>query len=347
MDNYRIRKIQSYTAQTCLEMVQVRNDVTQLKALSEAVMIWVNKAPSFQAAANSRYLNMKDLVELKFRSLLVEKILLGGIDNLTARRFTKGDITDHQYNNEDELVVPRTRASLTIEKKTTPVWIEWKEYELKDQKIPTETEKRTKALAELLTIQKPEDFCTPKCLGYFDGRDFDQGERYGWVFEMPPESTNDTVPKSLLEILESDAKLPALSDRITLASKLVTCLLYLHTVNWLHKGIRSDNVIFVPTGKDIDFTEPKLSGFEYSRPVDSATTLRELELKWDIYRWPGIQRELPRKANSRKTYDIYSLELVLLEIALWKPLHKILSLKDLPKRQQAGRLASDSQEIAT
>jgi hypothetical protein len=347
MDNYRIRKIQAYTAQTCLEMVQVRNDITQLKALSEAVMIWVHNAPSSQAATNSRYMNMKDLVELKFRSLPVEKILLGGNDNLTARRFKKGEIVDHQYDDTDELVMPRTRASLMIEKETMPVWIEWKEYELKDHTIPAETEKRTKALAELLTIQKPEDFCTPKCLGYFDGCDFDQGERYGWVFEMPSESTDDTAPKSLLEILESDllkseSKLPALSNRIALASKLVTCMLYLHTVNWLHKGVRSDNVIFLPTGKNIiDFTKPNLSGFEYSRPIDSDTTTRETELKWDIYRWPGIQREVPRKANSRKMYDIYSLGLVLLEIALWKPLHKILFLKDWPK---VNKLA-DSQAI--
>jgi serine/threonine protein kinase len=352
MDNYRIRKIQSYTAQTCLEMVQLRNEVAELKDLSAAVKIWVTNAPSALTDANPRYLNMKALVELKFRTLPVDKILLGGSsggDNLIARYFKKGEITDHMYDSNGELMMPRTRATITVGAK--PVWIEWKAYELEEKKIPSETEKRTKALAELLTIKKPDDFCTPTCLGYFDGRDFRLGEKYGWVFEMPAQSPDGDVPRSLLEILDSwpeKTKPPALSARIALASKLVTCLLYLHTVNWLHKGIRSDNVLFIQTGNGIDFTKPKLSGFEYSRPADSGTTHRKQELKWDIYRWPEIQRDVPRmekdkpkEANSRKTYDVYSLGLVLLEIAQWKPLHKILSLKDWPEENKL----EDSQAI--
>lgn len=78
-------------------------------------------------------------------------------------------------------------------------------------------------------------------------------------------------------------------------------------------------------------TAPILSGFEYARPQSSKTTSRSLEPKWDIYRWPGIQNDVPRVSNSRKTYDIYSLGLVLLEIAHWQPLHRILGLKRWPE----------------
>jgi len=77
--------------------------------------------------------------------------------------------------------------------------------------------------------------------------------------------------------------------------------------------------------------KPILSGFEYARPQSNKTTSRSLDPKWDIYRWPGIQNDVPKAANSRKTYDIYSLGLVLLEIAHWQPLHRIMCLKRWPE----------------
>jgi hypothetical protein len=47
---------------------------------------------------------------------------------------------------------------------------------------------------------------------------------------------------------------------------------------------------------------------------------------WDLYRWPSIQRESPTERNSKKTYDCYSLGLVLLEIAHWEKLSKLMHL---------------------
>ncbi|KAK3947629.1 hypothetical protein QBC32DRAFT_374162 [Pseudoneurospora amorphoporcata] len=70
--------------------------------------------------------------------------------------------------------------------------------------------------------------------------------------------------------------------------------------------------------------KPYLCGFGYSRPEKSKTTARSLDTAWDLYRWPAIQREHPTDHNSRKTYDLYSLGLVLLEIGHWKPLDEIL-----------------------
>jgi hypothetical protein len=45
-----------------------------------------------------------------------------------------------------------------------------------------------------------------------------------------------------------------------------------------------------------------------------------------MYRWPDIQYKPPTERTSRKTYDIYGLGLVLLEIAHWKSLGELLSL---------------------
>jgi hypothetical protein len=73
-----------------------------------------------------------------------------------------------------------------------------------------------------------------------------------------------------------------------------------------------------------------MSGFEYSRPRSTKPTSRSLNPRWDIYRWPTIQNGVPKEGTSRKRYDIYSFGLLLLEIAHWQPLHKLLCLKKWP-----------------
>lgn len=392
MDDYRIRKIQGYTARTCLDMIQVRNDVSQLKALFGAVTTWILQPITTGRPRPGHYLDMKALVELKLRSLPVEQILLGGMGHGMATEIfeKKGDIHGFQRDEKDDVVMPRTRATLD-RGDGKPVWVEWKSYDLTaEDTVPDETKRRTAALAELLSIPKPADFCTPQCLGFLDGRTWNLGYSYGWVFELPVDTAEDVGPVSLFELLEKGGKAPSISSRVKMAEKLASCVLYMHTVSWLHKGIRSDNVLFLPSSISVcqitpsycllsflmptvfvswlsvsiyhlqvylnlyfhrptkvsvvhaDLTNqinqaspslstPTLSGFEYARPESSSTTKRsDPSLKWDIYRWPSIQRAEPTERNSRKTYDVYSLGLVLLEIAHWKPLYEILGLGRWP-----------------
>ena len=72
-----------------------------------------------------------------------------------------------------------------------------------------------------------------------------------------------------------------------------------------------------------------LSGFVYSRPTGKSHTSERGEpiAVRDLYRWPDIQGQDVTESRSRKTYDIYALGLVLLEIAYWQPLYKILDRK--------------------
>jgi hypothetical protein len=100
--------------------------------------------------------------------------------------------------------------------------------------------------------------------------------RIGFVFEKPSVEgvSPDSRPVSLFELLDSSAK-PRVTDRIRLAHAVANCLLYLHSVNWLHKGLRSQNVVFFPInvkekGKPstkIDYSKPYLSGFDFARPA--------------------------------------------------------------------------------
>jgi hypothetical protein len=109
--------------------------------------------------------------------------------------------------------------------------------------------------------------------------------------------------------------------------------------DWLHKAIRSDNVVFTSDGGQPNLGKPVLSGFEYSRPTGKSHTSERGEepiAVRDLYRWPEIQGLHVTDPRSRKTYDMYALELLLLEIAYWQPLYKILYLQ----RQNIGFTAA-------
>ncbi|KAK3492995.1 prion-inhibition and propagation-domain-containing protein [Neurospora hispaniola] len=238
--------------------------------------------------------------------------------------------------------VKRPQGYLTVREgmAEVPVWIEWKP--MGDYAEGSIEEKaadlRTLTLAEMLHLPKPDSLHVPKCIGYLDARDACGADMYGFIFKAEKERLfwgHRIV--SLYDLLGTEMEMfkPSLSQRFDLALKLCTTVLNLHTVNWLHKGIFSGNVLFYfdcdngPEMKQAyDPEKPYLCGFGYSRPEKSKTTARSLNMAWDLYRWPAIQREHPTDHNSRKTYDLYSLGLVLLEIGHWKPLDEILCLKE-------------------
>ena len=147
---------------------------------------------------------------------------------------------------------------------------------------------------------------------------------------MPKDSNHDTTLETLVGMLGQHMSKPMLSQRIAIAWKLASSLSYLHTTDWLHTGVHSGNVLFQCDGDKIDMENPIMSGFGYSRPQSTKTTTRSLDPRWDIYRWPTIQNDVPKEGMSRNTYDIYSFGLLLLEIAHWQPLRKLLCLKKLP-----------------
>ena len=235
--------------------------------------------------------------------------------------------------------------------KKTSVWIEWKTFEPltftssgPDPKIL----ERVKALAALLKENNRTDqFRAPHCLGYF--RDIDpSGEdhcRFGLVFEKPSEAHPSTRPISLHALLTSqDIDVPSLTDRVTLMRLLAETIERLHAVNWLHKGLRSANILFFSDSgpQDIEYNSPYISGFDYSRPAmnDDMTEKPPENAASDIYRHPRVQGSgnrdtLPSTPNGvstssfKKSYDLYSLGVILIEIAYWKPIDAILGIPDL------------------
>ncbi|KAK6359607.1 hypothetical protein TWF696_000755 [Orbilia brochopaga] len=245
------------------------------------------------------------------------------------------------------------------------VWVEWKTYMAQglDSLPPAYVEDRVRKLAALLrNEQKPREFRVPDCLGYVHQPEF---ERFGYVFCWPKtaedsglagsQATTGAViyqPISLYALLRNlECPLP-LGMRIAIMRAVATSIWYLHATNWLHKGLQSENVIFKSTPDGLVDRNllgyPFLSGFEYSRPAEAGERTERPaanSLYRELYRHPNAQFDLPREATGmgrettggggtntrkgfRKIYDIYALGVVLLEVALWEPVHTLVGVKD-------------------
>lgn len=76
------------------------------------------------------------------------------------------------------------------------------------------------------------------------------------------------------------------------------------------------------SGDSLLLKSPYLVDFEYSRPESGSTLrLRDNDDEKNFYRHPEIQ-DIARSSFS-KIHDLYSLGVVLLEIALWQTAHRI------------------------
>lgn len=234
------------------------------------------------------------------------------------------------------------------------VWVEWKYYtgdsgeevDQSDHSSNSETDdqlgpppfvmRRVSRLAMLLAdTKKPAEFLVPHCLGHVHD---DCRSRPGLVFNN---QFGDSHPPCTLLSFLSKIEKPSLSCRVRLMGMITSLIWYLHATNWLHKGLRSENVVFFPPGhgeidaRAIRDLDPVICGFDYSRPSSiGEETERPLQnLRHDLYRHPKVQFDVPREGRSgfQKLHDIYSLGVVLYEIALWQPVHVALCFHDVSK----------------
>lgn len=279
---------------------------------------------------------------------------LGKPDAQTSLVFDRSMITLDPAAEESDL--PRCDATLQLPNgRRRRVWVEWKEY---DRPRPGDLSppknvilERVRKLASLLNhTPKPEAFRTPHCLGFFDraraaGIEHEEEDilnmRLGLVFERPLEDGLHTSlpPISLRELLQSSRR-PRVTDRVRLAHAISNCLLYLHAVNWLHKGLRSHNVIFFRTAAGhVDYAKPYLSGFDFSRPA-RADEMTEVpgpgdDAEYDLYRHPRAQcANAHDRERFKKSFDIYSLGVLLVEIANWATVEHVLAIDmDVARRR--------------
>ena len=242
-----------------------------------------------------------------------------------------------------------TRTLATYRDKN--VWIEWKKYAsvvidlgqgMTTSGPDPEVVKSVERLVALLqTKSRPVEFCAPTCLGYFlvKGKD----SRFGLLYEADNSSETIHDPQSLFQRF---GERPAfLRDRLRLGQDLATSLMYLHAVNWLHKGFRSASILLFPEQATGEYGKLIISGLEYARPdeVGRTSTGPPEDREWGVYCHPGYLGDR-RKRGFRKTYDIYSLGIVLIEIAYWKAAEDILNFKETKGHEQQGLSKADGQQ---
>ncbi|KAH8732168.1 prion-inhibition and propagation-domain-containing protein [Phaeosphaeriaceae sp. PMI808] len=272
-------------------------------------------------------------------------------DNIRETELALQDIStiDDEPFPDDIEEGDRTEATW----KGASVWIEWKPNELAgpgqpDGQVDPKIHSRVKKLAALLKQNNRKvRFRAPHCLGYFVDESEDRESRFGLVFEKPDYVPPSTQPTTLRQLIESNRQnahfeIPSLTDRINLMRLLAETVERLHAVDWLHKGLRSGNILFfLKEGKDgleVNYTDPYISGFDYSRPAtnDDLTERPTDNAYADIYRHPTVQSTGNREESGtgresyKKSFDLYSLGIVLLEIAYWKTIDQILAI-DLEK----------------
>jgi hypothetical protein len=210
-------------------------------------------------------------------------------------------------------------------------WIEWKTIS------PSLTAKnanivlhRIEALAVLLSAATIADFRIPRCVGLLEdatykGNTAGSSRRLGFVFTFPELPTHSHAKLiTLRDALQNEhLHAPLLSGRYTLAYKLASALSLFHASKWLHKGFRSDNIIFFCSedGTPI-ITEPYIAGFEYARP-DGETSIDVIttgHAELDLYYHPDVG-----VLGFSRIRDIYSLSVVLFEVALWTTMSDVIT----------------------
>lgn len=215
------------------------------------------------------------------------------------------------------------------------VWIEW---ESEQPGVPQKpngikdhlTLSRFEALVELLRQDRAvAQFRTMRCLGYFVQEQSATKPRYGFIFQNPAGIDPGQTPTSLVELMAAKG-IPSLSARVRLMRTLAECLEKLHAVNWLHKGLRGQSVVFFRESSGyVDLAKPYLSGFDYSRPKGSEDKPVSLPaaVAEDLYRHPavkGVPRVDANGVGFKKQHDIYALGVLFLEIVYWQPIYAIL-----------------------
>lgn len=222
-----------------------------------------------------------------------------------------------------------------------PVIAEIFEYEL----LTDNTESQEPSPTQLQQLKKmTTQLCHPKRtsfhilpgLGYIHER---SAKSFSLVFELDmsfdSSQAKGGVSFATLSDYMSKQKRVPLGSRIQLAFTLAEAIENFHKVGWVHKLFKSSNVVFFYQKPEsgnvnvprVDIHRPWLFGFEYSRPEDAETALKtDYSVENNVYMHP--ERWGRPLAKFSKAHDVYSLGIVMMEIAYWK------STKEFPEMRQ-------------
>jgi len=192
-------------------------------------------------------------------------------------------------------------------------------------------------LSAVLNQADPYTIGLLRCVGYFNESSSTQSHeiRFGFVYSLP--FALNVSPPSLKELLERETdgrRLRAdhpLNHRLTLIRHLARSLYFLHSMGWVHKNIRPQNVLVLESSTSDPHTRfprglglPVLIDFSLARESHATSDLTQSEYyaRWDIELYQHPDRQGQRaKERFVAAHDVYSFGVVMLELGLWRPLN--------------------------
>jgi hypothetical protein len=217
------------------------------------------------------------------------------------------------------------------------VFIEWKAYASEARHGVKQSEYDgaiSDSITELVQIlaegSKPWRLRALDCVGFYKVEETKAYHEVCFLFKVPQGSISN--PVTLQQLIEQGQRPPEkhfyLGHQFTLAARLAAAIYQVLQAGWLHKGIRSSNIQFY---KPIEATEnwkpdPKdfyLMGYEFARPIDVASLSIKPHETEDSVRYQHPKYHDSTKTEYQPMFDLYSLGIVLIEIALWKTARRL------------------------
>ena len=313
-----------------LQKITELNDMEQLASIQTASNPQRYRMVGIKAAMKHICLAISLSRRVGGKSMLIEKSLIS-LDS-GSQYLPTNDRASAPDEHRVQEVGGRVAGMLETKSRAVRVLVEWKTYDRRwTKKQGSEMFSRVEGLARFLNsaeTPRPEIMKQRilNCLGYFHD---DEKWRFGFVYAFPASTPESPLQSrsfySLNEFIRStdydnaaaaNLSHPLLGDVFCLAQSLVRTMAALHEVGWLHKNISSHNVItFSPSKALLHQTLPAsfLAGWDESRPEESTISFGPNEDRVH-YQHPVYRR---RNQGFRRTFDYFSLGVVLLELGLW------------------------------
>ena len=296
---------------------------------------YIHEKPAIDAALDLK----KQRLMMKVDQTEAEKVSPNnsaiGTKNVLPRviKLSASNMTLHQSKEFGETAQQFATYKLAKKNYRSHVLLEWKRVH-KD--LVPKLRHRVFGLSVLLGCIDPSFNCLP-CIGVLEINTVGSDTLYAYAFEVEnigaqletePEYPKVTTLSALL-----DNSPPSLTDKIEIALVLAKSVLQFHTSGWLHKGIRSQNIIFLGQA-DSKWTikaahGPYVAGFEFTRADNPLEFTEDTPSTNEIDLYKHEETFATPRHSFKKRYDLFALGCVLIEVALWKPLSEVfLSLQE-------------------
>ena len=334
LDTWRQDDLLKTTQSIASNMITINETFGQLRSLNEALRLTgdmgsrTDSISSFESLAVSADIKAMrvGLEEPEGKSSHPEDIaqkpkrqdLLKNVEQLSRRRF--GEFKS----------MKNSKAMGTAGYDGKTVFVEWKELNphQRSKILP-----RVENLAALLNMPKDATFRSLHCKGTIE-----MDGKVALVYQHPSPDVGGS-PKSLRDLFspKDGIEPPSLTVRIQLGLRIAHTIRAFHRAGWLHKDLRSENILFFPephssVKAETELSNPVLAGFSFAR-LASPSEISEQPSenpKRDIYRHPDAMGEPSISFDAKM--DIYSLGTMLVEIAEWRGLkhivHSVVNVDD-------------------